>query len=268
MTAQTKRIYEFGPFRIDDGERVLLRNGRPESLPPKAFDVLLMLVESSGHIVEKDDLMNRVWADSFVEEANLKVTVSVLRKALDQDAGEQQYIETVPRRGYRFMADVRELSDQPPGLILLERTRAELLIEETEERTGKEDGQFARLAPHATLSWQARFVYLLSGGLILMLLVAGGAFWFFRNHTRGSIASLSPQKTTLRRFSAHGGVPFRVAISPDGKTLVYWQRIKGEHSLWLGQIETNSSVPLSMNSQASCLTISSLHAMAAASTST
>src|SRR2546425_34834 len=111
MPAQVKQIYEFGPFRLDTAERVLLRDGRPVQLTPKAFDVLLLLVERSGHIVEKDELINRVWADSFVEEANLKVTVSMLRKVLEGDEGLHQFIETVPRRGYRFQASVRELSD-------------------------------------------------------------------------------------------------------------------------------------------------------------
>src|SRR4030095_5131012 len=133
MSAQTKRIYEFGPFRVVAAERVRLRDGRPEPLTPKAFDVLLMLLESSGHIVEKHELMNRVWADSFVEEGNLKVTVSVLRKVLEQGAGEHQFIETVPRRGYRFAADVRELSDGGPELTLLERSRVQLVIEKDEE---------------------------------------------------------------------------------------------------------------------------------------
>jgi DNA-binding winged helix-turn-helix (wHTH) protein len=130
MAAQRKQIYEFGPFRIDTAERVLLREGSPASLTRKAFEVLLLLVESSGHIVEKDELMNRVWADSFVEEGNLKVTVSMLRKVLEEGAGEQQLIETVPRRGYRFTADVRELSDENAGLIVREQTRSSLVIEE------------------------------------------------------------------------------------------------------------------------------------------
>src|SRR6185503_9482447 len=117
MSTETKRIFEFGPFRLDAGERVLLRDGRPEQLPPKAIDVLLVLVERSGHIVEKDELMRRVWADSFVEEGNLKVTVSVLRKALEPDGGDRQFIETVPRRGYRFVASVKELSSESAKLV-------------------------------------------------------------------------------------------------------------------------------------------------------
>jgi two-component SAPR family response regulator len=74
-------MYEFGSFRVDAEERKLLKDGHPVPLTPKAFEVLLLLVESSGHVVETDELINRVWADSFVEEVNLKVTVSMLRKA-------------------------------------------------------------------------------------------------------------------------------------------------------------------------------------------
>src|SRR5436853_7735098 len=115
MTPQTQRayeIYEFGPFRIDTAERRLLRDGNPVPLTPKAFEVLLMLVENGGHTVEKDELINRVWADSFVEEGNLKVTVSMLRKALEENASGHHYIETVPRRGYRFVAHVKDLNGE------------------------------------------------------------------------------------------------------------------------------------------------------------
>src|SRR5215510_15354275 len=135
MNTLAKRIYEFGPYRLDTAERVLLRGGQPVALAPKAFDVLLVLVESSGHIVEKDELMNRVWANSFVEEGNLKVTVSVLRKALEEGG---QYIETVPRRGYRFVASVKELSTESATLVVRERTTSSVTIEESEETEEQE----------------------------------------------------------------------------------------------------------------------------------
>src|SRR6476620_7488522 len=106
MQSQSQRIYEFGPFRVDESERRLLRESRVVPLTPKAFDLLLLLVKSSGRTVEKDELINHLWADSFVEEGNLKVTISMLRKALEDNAGEHLYIETVPRRGYRLAASV------------------------------------------------------------------------------------------------------------------------------------------------------------------
>src|ERR1044071_9617232 len=104
-----KRLYEFGPFTLDPAERVLTRDGRPVPLTPKAFDLLLVLVENGGHLLGKKNLMEAVWPDSVVEEGNLTFTVSSLRKALGEDRKEPQYIETVPRSGYRFVADVRVL---------------------------------------------------------------------------------------------------------------------------------------------------------------
>ncbi|HEY6332860.1 MAG TPA: winged helix-turn-helix domain-containing protein [Blastocatellia bacterium] len=98
-TAASNPLYEFGPFRLDKKERVLLRQGEVVPLTPKAFDTLLVLVEHRGHVVGKDELMSLVWPDSFVEETNLAQNISLIRKAL-LEAG--QYIETVPKRGYRF----------------------------------------------------------------------------------------------------------------------------------------------------------------------
>ncbi|MGH9905296.1 MAG: winged helix-turn-helix domain-containing protein, partial [Pyrinomonadaceae bacterium] len=108
MGEQERHFYEFGPFRLDAAERVLLRGPDLVPLTPKVFDILLALVERGGHIVEKDDLMKRVWPDSFVEEGNLTQNVSLLRKALGETPGGPQFIETVSRRGYRFVATIRE----------------------------------------------------------------------------------------------------------------------------------------------------------------
>jgi DNA-binding winged helix-turn-helix (wHTH) protein/pimeloyl-ACP methyl ester carboxylesterase len=108
MKAQTKRFYIFGVFRIDVTERVLLSGKDAVSLTPKAFDTLLVLVEHSGHVLSKEELMEKVWPDSFVEENNLAQNISALRKALGEESSGQKYIETVPKRGYRFVADVRE----------------------------------------------------------------------------------------------------------------------------------------------------------------
>jgi DNA-binding winged helix-turn-helix (wHTH) protein/TolB-like protein len=103
------RKFEFDEFLLDAKENVLLRGGRPLPVTPKAFRLLLVLVENHGHLVEKDTLMNTVWADSFVEEANLPFTIGLLRKALNDNAQNPHFIETVPKRGYRFIADVKHI---------------------------------------------------------------------------------------------------------------------------------------------------------------
>ncbi len=105
---QERHLYEFGPFRLDVTERQLFRNGRPVSLTPKAYETLLLLVERSGRVLTKDELMRAIWPDTFVEEANLAHNISLLRKALGETPDEQQYIQTIPRRGYRFIAEVRQ----------------------------------------------------------------------------------------------------------------------------------------------------------------
>jgi DNA-binding winged helix-turn-helix (wHTH) protein len=111
MPNQGREVYEFGPFSLDRDERVLLRDGQPVPLQPKDFDMLLVLVENHGRVVEKDELMKRVWPETFVEEANLSHHVFTLRKALGEDRDEIRYIETVPRRGYRFGAPVTGRAD-------------------------------------------------------------------------------------------------------------------------------------------------------------
>ncbi len=109
MNEQENLCYEFGPFRLDLASRLLMRDGQLKPLTMKAFETLLALVENSGQLVGKHELMKRVWPDTIVEEANLANNISLLRKILGQDADEQPYIQTLPKRGYRFVADVRQV---------------------------------------------------------------------------------------------------------------------------------------------------------------
>ena len=120
MSQEVKHHYEFGPFRLNAEERLLRRNGETISLPPKTLDLLVVLVESRGRLLEKGELMKRLWPDSFVEEANLSHHVFTLRKALNDGENGATYIETVPKHGYRFIGDVKEWRkdgiDSTPGM--------------------------------------------------------------------------------------------------------------------------------------------------------
>src|SRR5579863_819918 len=100
-------LLEFGPFQADPQAGLLLRDGEVIPLPPKAFEVLLVLLRNQGRGISRDELTSAVWPNMFVEEANLTQAISVLRKALGEDAQEPRYIVTLPRRGYRFSAPVR-----------------------------------------------------------------------------------------------------------------------------------------------------------------
>src|SRR5215467_9330068 len=101
-------IYEFGGFRLDPEHRILLRDGDPVTIWPKVFDTLVFLLQSGGRLVEKDELMQALWPESFVEESNLTQNIFVLRKILGDDRNGHGFIQTVPRRGYKFIAPVRE----------------------------------------------------------------------------------------------------------------------------------------------------------------
>jgi len=109
MNKAAKQIYEFGSFVLDPGERQLRQGGARMELPPRAFDTLLVLVENNGRLLEKDALMRSVWGDTVVEENNLSQVIYLLRKALRDGEEDARYIETVPKRGYRFVAEVREI---------------------------------------------------------------------------------------------------------------------------------------------------------------
>ena len=140
MNPEKRCFYEFGPFLLDINECRLLRAGRPVPLKPKLLETLIVLVENRGHMLEKEELMKRLWPESFVEEANLTVNISQLRKTLAENGDQDQYIETVPKHGYRFVAPVRE-TWEPAGLIVRERTLARIVIEEQETDS---DGEVQR----------------------------------------------------------------------------------------------------------------------------
>jgi DNA-binding winged helix-turn-helix (wHTH) protein/TolB-like protein/cytochrome c-type biogenesis protein CcmH/NrfG len=137
MSAPVNHLYEFGPFRLDPSKRVLLRQGAVVSLPPKVFDTLLVLVEHRGRVLEKDELMNRLWPDTIVEEGNLKVHISHLRKALGESASSHQYIVTIPGRGYRFVADVTEIRENEVEVVLERERSGRIVVEEEEEENGR-----------------------------------------------------------------------------------------------------------------------------------
>jgi DNA-binding winged helix-turn-helix (wHTH) protein len=129
MGNAVKHLLEFGPFRLDPEQRVLLRDQEPIPLSPKAFDLLLVLVQRSGQVVLKDDLMSTLWPDTFVEESNLGQHVFQLRKALGERAQSSSYIVTIPGRGYRFAQAVRTLPREE-DIVIESHSRSRVVIEE------------------------------------------------------------------------------------------------------------------------------------------
>ena len=153
-------FYEFDPFRIDIAERLVLRDGSPVTLPPKAFDILVALVRESGHVLEKRELLDIVWPDTFIEENNLTQYISALRKALGDDRREHRYIETVARRGYRFLAPVRQVRGDGPSLIIGSSTRVRVVIKEEKELREEETTTERKQPQDAQVSTSSRGLWL------------------------------------------------------------------------------------------------------------
>jgi DNA-binding winged helix-turn-helix (wHTH) protein/TolB-like protein/Flp pilus assembly protein TadD len=192
MSKDSKQVFEFGPFRVDVEESRLIRDGESVPLWPKAFEILRVLVESRGRMLTKDELMSRVWPDTFVEENNLTVNMSALRKALGEGVNGAKYIETIPRRGYRFVAEVCELTDAGAPLILTRQTVSSIIIEEEEEEDSKEVAgkPFVRRAidssalPLALPAARVNRPFTTWLGALAVVLVAALLYFWFANRPR------------------------------------------------------------------------------------
>ncbi len=248
---KTHRLYEFGVFRVDADERILLRDSEVVKLAPKAFDLLLALIEKRNRIISKDELMSEVWADSFVEEANLTVHVSALRKIFNGE----NYIETVPRRGYRFNAEVREINDEnangnfiKPAAAFSDETTARENFENIDAKPEKSDfagetsadsqsksDSFPANNPPTASPNKTKTIFALAA--ILLIIFASGYFWNRRNRK----PALAAQKIT-RIPGMEKSVA--IAISPDGQYLAHAVSAAGKRSLQLLHINSRSSVQL------------------------
>ncbi|MEO8259109.1 MAG: winged helix-turn-helix domain-containing protein [Acidobacteriota bacterium] len=147
MTNLNGERFEFGAFRLDAAERLLLRDGEPVPLEPKVLETLLVLIRNDGRLVGKDELMQAVWPDSFVEESNLTRNISVLRRALNPNDGGSQCIETVPKYGYRFVGDVRALVGERAGRAAVDEVPRHNLPYQLTSFVGRDHelGEIARL---------------------------------------------------------------------------------------------------------------------------
>lgn len=132
MSSIIRQLYAFGPFRLDPVNRLLERDGRQVQLSPKSYETLFVLVRSGGKVLSKDELLQAIWPDVVVEEANLAVNISTLRKALGESPGEHKYIVTIPGRGYQFVAEVSEWGEEEPSLVVERYSITEAVIEEQE----------------------------------------------------------------------------------------------------------------------------------------
>jgi DNA-binding winged helix-turn-helix (wHTH) protein/TolB-like protein/Tfp pilus assembly protein PilF len=208
MRDAVRHFYEFGPFRLDQEKHRLLRNNEPVPLPPKAIEALLVLVKNPGKMLERERLMQAVWADTFVEDANLTVAISHLRKALGQNGDTAEYIETIPRVGYRFVADVREISEEPMPLIIEKHTVSKTVIEEellhddrqsTVEKVIASASPFSEITPQKSGAWDNKTVPLLVVGVLIGVALVAGLY--LRNTERQFATASNTTPTSIRSIA-------------------------------------------------------------------
>jgi DNA-binding winged helix-turn-helix (wHTH) protein len=213
-----RRFFEFGRYRLDVENRLLLKDGELVPLKRKAVETLLVLVERRGKVVSKDELIQTLWPDSFVEESNLSQYIYLLRKTL----GEGEYITTISGRGYRFAAEAREIGEPDDQIVLESQTIARLVI--TEEHSGdpvtgatvarpliKQPGN--KLIP-TTITRHKRAIFLSAPALVVIAVIV----WLWGKFGAAGPPTPPPRLVLATSYAGNGTMP---ALSPDGKQIAF-----------------------------------------------
>ncbi|MDQ3283808.1 MAG: winged helix-turn-helix domain-containing protein, partial [Acidobacteriota bacterium] len=235
MTAHpvSPTTYDFGRYRLAVEDRLLLRDGVPVPLFPKAFDILVVLVESGGRLVTKEELLRRVWPDTFVQDANLSQNIHLLRKALAPGADDEAVIETVPRQGYRFTANVTSPGCEPE-VIVSRRSTTHVVVEEiTDENEPAEDRRTVVVAAVVAAA-------------VATLAISGAALWSRSASRPERTLAAAPVRASMVRLErlTTDSRSYEPAISPDGRFVAYQVADAGHQTVWLKNIATGSAVEI------------------------
>jgi Tol biopolymer transport system component/DNA-binding winged helix-turn-helix (wHTH) protein len=221
MSESVKPYYEFGAFRLDPDERSLRRDGVPVQLTPKMFDILLFLVEHAEQLVSKNELIQAVWHDTFVEEANLTVNISSIRKALGESGSGHQYIETVQRRGYRFGVEVKKRGGSEANAAATEQERV------TRPRDGGGKSRAKKL--------------MIALGVVGLAIIVPGIYII--GVSRWSNSELPFQTMKIVKLTTSGKVAEAI-ISPDGKYVAFVLADGGKRSVRVKQVAAGTDVEI------------------------
>ena len=220
MNDLPNNLISFAEFELDTVHRRLLRDGEIVSLHAKAFDLLTFLAHNNGKIVSKEEILDAVWENQFVEEANLVVQISNLRKALGETKNSPRFLVTIPGKGYKFIADTNENT-----LIIETHSVAELTIEQKEDVTFNH----TKFLKSRSAIWKWISVF----GVVIGTII--GVYWFWGKTTQ----TKNNKQIKFAKLTTSGKIA-NATISPDGKFAVYSQKEEAGESLWLRQIETGS----------------------------
>ena len=269
MSSQENHLYEFGPYVMDARSRILLKAGTTVRLTPKAFDTLCVLVQHASQVVEKEQLLREVWPDIFVEEGSLSHNIHGLRKALGDDSSEPRYIETIPKRGYRFVAPVKisqadtaqiGLSGIEDNAVLIEKhTFARVISEETDLPARFEEAKLP--AQHAPL-WPDLGTQALTSGVttdqrkkrrIRAGVVAGAlavsaiAVFLYMKRPPVSAPPVSRARSTLVRLTNNNAMDCEPVWSPDGSRIAFWSNRDGGKEIYVMDADGSSVKRLTNN---------------------
>ena len=249
MIETTETTFSFAEFELDASKRLLLKKGQTVTLNPKAFDLLALLVSRGGEVLSKDEILNSVWANQFVEENNLTVHISALRKALGEHKGEHRFIVTVPGKGYKFVADVTTFADEEKEIVIENHSFSRIILEEETTENGKlpdSSNGHARKAmanveilegKKTWLEWlKLNPIIAALLGAFLLLAAIGGDYIWQKQRESNFPAAVPFAQMQVKQLTTNGKVGI-AALSPDGKLFAYVINDLGQSSLWLGYVD-------------------------------
>ncbi len=240
MSSKILTLYEFDEFRVDANQKCLWHSDELVSLTPKAFETLLVLIKHRGKVVSKDVLLDEVWADTFVEESTLSQNILTLRKTLAAFEKDKQFIVTVPRRGFRFVADVKEISADKEFFIVEKRTRTHIVAEQIHDSADTETAIVTKPISKKTFSKK----YTIFGAVLIGLIIFGTGFFAFRYFLQTPDFAQTKFQTFKVSDLVSDAEISRAVISPNGKYLALVKKSGGAESLIVRQIEEANSLEI------------------------
>src|SRR5262252_1533022 len=242
------KVYEFGEYRVDTLQRRLTRAGEIVPLHSKAFEVLLVLLQSAGRDVSKDELLTAVWPGQILEESNLAVNISAIRRALGETAAQPRFIVTIPGLGYRFVADIREAGNPLTGVVIERETFAQVSVEQqiAASRNGKTPAADFLIAEKSVATRRspfskARGALIAFSVLVMMAAGVGGFIWW--RYARASYPNSRFNRLTYKQLT-NNGIVYNAALSPDGKLFAFVMVQKEKESLRFGQTNSTEQIEL------------------------
>lgn len=239
MQESNCRYFEFSEFRLDAHRRTLQKNGEAVHLTPRSFDLLQVMVENAGRTLTHDELLDRVWPDTFVEQGNLKKLISGLRRSLGESPDFTEFIVTVPRSGYRFTPSVRTLAEDIDNAVFVRETKTEIVIEEEieDDLQPVQYGSAPQLAAAPKRSFLMPVIAIVAAAI---LLIGSFAAWIFIS---SSAQRFSADSVSINRLMSENNITGGT-ISTDGNFMAYSVVSGNERSLWVRQVAMESGVQI------------------------